>query len=175
MLAPPSADTTKLNFMKYSHSCNEVPCSRTGPRPGAIRSLAASGTDHAQFPQAANCQISKSGGLFARWPDPVRRRQAKRLAKMGDRGLSKIRKAKQCLVRHFAHLPDGLHAGREQRVLYPRWDRISRTGVSSGSSGVGSSSLISPSPSAHHLERVIAHRPANPALQPTHATRPPFS
>ena len=41
---------------------------------------------------------------------------------MGDRDISKIRKAKQCLVRHFAHLPNGLQAGREQCVLYPRWE-----------------------------------------------------
>jgi transposase len=37
--------------------------------------------------------------------------RTKRLAKMGDRGFSKIRKAKQCLIRYFAHLPHGLQAG----------------------------------------------------------------
>lgn len=41
---------------------------------------------------------------------------------MGDRGLCKIGKAKQCLVRRFAHLSDSLQAGREQRILYPRWE-----------------------------------------------------
>jgi hypothetical protein len=41
---------------------------------------------------------------------------------MRDRGLSKIGKAKQCLVRRFAHLSDSLQASREQRVLYPRWE-----------------------------------------------------
>jgi hypothetical protein len=40
-------------------------------------------------------------------------RQAKRFAKMGDRSLSKIRKAKQCLIRDFAHLRHGLQAGRK--------------------------------------------------------------
>jgi hypothetical protein len=35
--------------------------------------------------------------------------------------------------------------------------------------------VISPSPSAHHLERVIARRPANPALRPTRAMRLPFA
>jgi hypothetical protein len=55
----------------------------------------------------------KLGWLFDR---------TKRLAKMRDRGLSKIGKAKQCLVRRFAHLSDSLQASREQRVLYPRWE-----------------------------------------------------
>jgi len=41
---------------------------------------------------------------------------------MRDRGLSKIGKAKQCLVRRFAYLSDSLQASREQRVLYPRWE-----------------------------------------------------
>ena len=41
---------------------------------------------------------------------------------MGDLGLSKIRKGKQCLVRHFAHFAYGLQAGSEQSVLYPRWE-----------------------------------------------------
>src|SRR5260370_41649442 len=35
--------------------------------------------------------------------------------------------------------------------------------------------LISPSPSDHHVERVIARRPANPALRPTRAMRLPFA
>src|ERR1700730_513969 len=35
--------------------------------------------------------------------------------------------------------------------------------------------VISPSPPAHHLERVIARRPANPALRPTRAMRLPFA
>jgi hypothetical protein len=41
---------------------------------------------------------------------------------MRDRGLSKIGKAKQCLVRGFAHLSDSLQASRKQHVLYPRWE-----------------------------------------------------
>ena len=61
-------------------------------------------------------------GLLARRPGAFGRPQAKRLAKMGDRGLSKIGKAKQCLVRRFAHLSDSLQAGREQCVFYPRWE-----------------------------------------------------
>jgi hypothetical protein len=48
--------------------------------------------------------------------------RSKRLAKMRDRGLSKIGKAKQCLVRRFAHLSDSLQASGEQPVLYPRWE-----------------------------------------------------
>jgi hypothetical protein len=36
---------------------------------------------------------------------------------MGDRGLSKIRKTNQRLVRHLAHLSHGLNAGSEQRIL----------------------------------------------------------
>src|SRR5258708_10256926 len=63
-----------------------------------------------------------SGWLRAQRARPVGRRQGKRLAKMGDRGLCKIGKAKQCLVRRFAHLSDSLQAGREQRILYPRWE-----------------------------------------------------
>ena len=55
----------------------------------------------------------KLGWLFAR---------TKRLAEMRDRGLSKIGKAKQCLVRRFAHLSDSLQASGEQPVLYPRWE-----------------------------------------------------
>jgi hypothetical protein len=48
--------------------------------------------------------------------------RTKRLAKMRDRGHSKIGKAKQCLVRRFAHFSDSLQASREQRVLYPGWE-----------------------------------------------------
>jgi hypothetical protein len=40
---------------------------------------------------------------------------------MRDRGRSKIREGKQCLIRDFAYLADGLQAGRKQRVLYLRW------------------------------------------------------
>jgi hypothetical protein len=41
---------------------------------------------------------------------------------MRDRDPSKIGKAKQCLVRRFAHLSDSLQASREQHVLYTRWE-----------------------------------------------------
>ena len=58
----------------------------------------------------------KSGWLLTRGPHPICRRQAQRFAEMGDRGLFKVREAKQCFVRNFAHLPDGLQAGRKQRV-----------------------------------------------------------
>jgi hypothetical protein len=35
--------------------------------------------------------------------------------------------------------------------------------------------IISPSPSVHHLNRVIARRPANPVLRLKRAMRLPFS
>jgi hypothetical protein len=61
--------------------------------------------------------LAISGWLLAQRPHPVGRWPAKRLAKMGDRGLSKIGKAKQCLVRRFAHLSDSLQAGLGARTI----------------------------------------------------------
>jgi hypothetical protein len=61
----------------------------------------------------AHTKQPKLSLLFAR---------TKRLAKMRDRDPSKIGKAKQCLVRRFAHLSDSLQASREQHVLYTRWE-----------------------------------------------------
>ena len=62
------------------------------------------------MPLAGNCQISKSGGLFAQGPDPIGRRQAERLAKMRNRTWSEVLKAKQHPIWRFADLPDGLDA-----------------------------------------------------------------
>jgi hypothetical protein len=42
---------------------------------------------------------------------------AKRLSKMGNRGMPKIREAEQRPIRHTTHFPDGLYAGREQGIL----------------------------------------------------------
>ena len=39
------------------------------------------------------------GGLLIRWPHAVTRRQAQRLAKLRDRGLSEVRERQQCIVR----------------------------------------------------------------------------
>jgi hypothetical protein len=44
------------------------------------------------------------------------------MTKVLDRGCSKIRQRKQCFIRDCAYLTDGLQAGREQRVLYLRWE-----------------------------------------------------
>ena len=50
---------------------------------------------------------------LARWSAPRARRQAKRLTKLSDRGLSKIRKGKQLLVRYLAYLSHVFEVGRE--------------------------------------------------------------
>ena len=50
---------------------------------------------------------------LARWSDSRARRQAKRLTKLSDRGLSEIRKGKQLLVRYLAYLSHVFEVGRE--------------------------------------------------------------
>src|SRR5258708_19000276 len=91
--------------------------------------------------------------LLAERPDPVRRRQAKRLAKMGDRGLSEILEAQQRFVRNFTHFADGPEAGGRQHVRMRAGNSTLSSGVSSGNSGVGSSIFSSLIALRLHFER----------------------
>jgi hypothetical protein len=63
-----------------------------------------------------HCALAQASlRLLVGRPYPGCRRQAKRLANMGERTRPKIRKINQRLVRHLAHLSNGLHAGSKQR------------------------------------------------------------
>ena len=86
-----------------------------------------------------NCQISKSGGLFAQGSNPVGRRQSQFLAEIRERALSKIRKAEQCLVRNLAHLANGFQSAARRAFWILVENRTRSIGESSGSSGVGAS------------------------------------
>jgi hypothetical protein len=88
--------------------------------PEVFRNLSARATGNT--PTRPEKGMDFLAGRPARRPDAFGRWQTESFAKLSDRGLSKIRKAKQRLVRHFAHLPNGLQVSREQRVLYPRWE-----------------------------------------------------
>src|SRR5260370_33835224 len=81
------------------------------------------GRRHAHHPSAASQEPACTdvrGGLEHQFalaqPDPIARRRAQRLAKMGDRGLSEILEAEQYFIRRLADLADGLQARGNENV-----------------------------------------------------------
>src|SRR5450759_2337045 len=79
------------------------PVSRGGP-PAVVLSFAKipkrkrqsnrnRGATAIRIPQAGNCQIGKSGGLFALWPQRACWWQPQSFAEAGDRASSKVSKA----------------------------------------------------------------------------------
>jgi hypothetical protein len=77
------------------------------------RAYIAVGRDNASGSAAASW-------LPAEWPDPLGRRQAKRLAEKDERALSKILEAQQRFVRNLTHVAHRLQAGRRQHVANAR-------------------------------------------------------
>src|ERR1700730_9102421 len=76
-------------------------------------------TNDQRFPRRGNCQISKSGGLFAQGSDPGGRGKAQGFTKIGDRTGSNILQTQQVIVGRLTHFADRFHSRSIQCVPDP--------------------------------------------------------